>query len=84
MTNKPLWKNISGTFTYLVDGKMVTIKEGETFRADESEVSKAFRDTVIKIEEPKTPAQEPAQVKVSDPAYIPEPKARDKPFKTKR
>ncbi len=85
MVNKPLWKNKSGTFTYKVDGKWVTIQADETFRADESEIPKAFRDTVVKIgEEPETVAPQPAEVKVADPEFAPEPKAKTKPKRTKR
>lgn len=76
MANKPLWKNKSGTFTFNADGKWVTIQTGETFRADESEISKAFRDTVVKIEEPETVAPSSAEVKVADPEFAPKPKAK--------
>ena len=84
MANKPLWKNTSGTLTIKADGKWVTIQAGETFRADESEISKAFRDTVVKIEEPETVTHQPAEVKVADPEFAPEPKAKTKPKRTKR
>lgn len=79
--NKPLWKNVSGTFTFKIDGRLVTIQAGETFRAEESQIPKAFRDTIVKIEE-ATPEPEqtiePAEVKVTDTKF-----ARDKPVQKK-
>lgn len=46
--DKPLWKNLSGTYT-TKDG--VTYKAGDYFRAEEKEIPKLFRDTIVRVEE---------------------------------
>ena len=51
----PLWKNISGTYT-TKDGK--THGPGDYFRADEKDIPKLFRDTIVRVTEkdPEPPA----------------------------
>lgn len=81
MGNKPLWKNVSGTFVFVLDGGLVTIQAGETFRANDNEISSAFKDSVIKVEEATEQKPiEPAEVEVTDTQYSP---ARDRPMQKK-
>ena len=53
--DKPLWKNIAGTYT-AADGK--TYQAGDYFRADEKDIPKLFRDTIVRVteKEPDPPA----------------------------
>ncbi len=48
--DKPLWKKLTGTY-HAKDGTIY--KAGDYFRADEKDVPKAFRDTIIRVEEKK-------------------------------